>query len=211
MIELPVPDNLQLRKEPKQKRTHALLEQILVCTATLVREQGYQSVNTNSIAQKAGIDVKSLYEFFPNKEAILYRLADQWLLALRRKCQSFDAPEHLDKPWREFFLHVHQSVITESSYADNFISLHGLWDLLPPFSRLDEFHQQFLMKFYLRHFKRFGCKAPLARQKAICTFLLALEDGIGANLVGLSAAQHKSLWALQYDTQCFHLQQILPE
>lgn len=210
MITLPVPSHLQLRKEPKQKRTQALLANILDTTANLVREQGYQAVNTNLIAERAQIDIKSLYEFFPNKESILYKLADDWLLGLREKCVSFEQECFQDLSWRDYFAMIHQNVTTDASYSAHFISLHGLWDLLPDFSRLDEFHQKFVTQFYLRQLKRLGCVAPIKQQKTLCLFMLALEDGIGANLVELSTTQRKALWQMQFETLCFHLEKIMP-
>lgn len=209
MSTLATPAHLQLRKQPKQKRTQALLETIMASTAALVQNNGYQAVNTNAIAQHAGIDIKSLYEFFPNKEAILYRIADQWLASLRDICLKYNDPSYFELNWQDYFATVDHAVKHDNNYTKNYISLRGLWDLLPEFAVLDQFHRNFLIGFYKTHFKRFGAKLSDAELHNLCLFLLALEDGIGSLLDEISSEQFNALWKLQVDTFIFHAQKIL--
>lgn len=209
-MEFATPEHLALRKHPKQARTRALLDKVVASTAALVQEQGYHAVNTNSIAKHADIDVKSLYEFFPNKEAILYRMADEWLLSIRKICLTFEDESYAALTWPEFFRKLNAAVKQDLMYSDKFISLNGLWDLLPEFSKLDRFHQKFIRQFYLKHFKRFGCSAPLKQQTTVCMFLMAIEDGVGSMLEYLKPAEREALWEMQTQTALFHLDKILP-
>ncbi|MGK0445375.1 MAG: AcrR family transcriptional regulator [Bermanella sp.] len=209
-MELATPEHLALRKQPKQARTRALLDKVVASTAALVQAQGYHAVNTNSIAKHAEIDVKSLYEFFPNKEAILYRMADEWLLSIRNICLKYEDETYAALPWPAFFQQLNDAIKQDLMYSDKFISLNGLWDLLPEFSKLDTFHQDFIRQFYLKHFKRFGCTAPLKQQKTVCTFLMAVEDGVGSMLEYLKPAERDALWQMQTETALFHLEKILP-
>lgn len=208
-IEFSVPEHLKLRKQPKQKRTKALLEKVMASTAILVQEQGYQAVNTNAIAQYAGVDIKSLYEFFPNKEAILYRMADQWLLSLRQMCLQFEQEEYLVMPWREYFDLISETLRKDHSYTDNYRSLQELWVLLPEFDQLDQLHQKFMIQFFIRQFRRFGAATSDKELTALSLFFLALEDGIGATFGDISSEQLEALWQLRCDTIVFHLEKIL--
>ena len=61
------PDEFQMRREPRQQRTLDIIRKIELATLTLLREGGVTQLNTNAIAERSGVDIKSLYRFFPNK------------------------------------------------------------------------------------------------------------------------------------------------
>jgi AcrR family transcriptional regulator len=67
------------RKEPKQARSAALVGAILDAAAQVLAREGAQRFTTARVAEKAGVSVGSLYQYFPNKAAILFRLqSDEW-------------------------------------------------------------------------------------------------------------------------------------
>ncbi|MGH8530333.1 MAG: TetR/AcrR family transcriptional regulator [Nevskiales bacterium] len=68
---------LKPRKAPRQNRAQETVEAILQATAQLLDEVGYASLSTNHVAQKAGVSIGSLYQYFPNKEAICAALAER--------------------------------------------------------------------------------------------------------------------------------------
>jgi AcrR family transcriptional regulator len=65
---------LELRHAPRQSRSKATFEQILDATAELLELKGLEAINTNAIARAAGINVATLYQYFPNKQAVLLAL-----------------------------------------------------------------------------------------------------------------------------------------
>ncbi len=67
------PENI-LKKQPKQARSAATFEAILEATSRVLVAQGRARVSTNRVAQVAGVSVGSLYQYFPNKEALLAEL-----------------------------------------------------------------------------------------------------------------------------------------
>lgn len=64
-----------IRKSPKQSRSKLTVDAILTATAHILTEEGYEATNTNRIAELAGISIGSLYQYFPNKEALITSLA----------------------------------------------------------------------------------------------------------------------------------------
>ena len=58
------------RKSPRQSRSRATVDAILVAAAHLLRTLGRERTTTNRIAKVAGVSVGSVYQYFPNKEAI---------------------------------------------------------------------------------------------------------------------------------------------
>ena len=51
------------------------MEQIIQAATQIFTERGYAGATTNHIAERAGVSIGSLYQYFPNKEAILVTLA----------------------------------------------------------------------------------------------------------------------------------------
>jgi AcrR family transcriptional regulator len=67
---------LRPRKEPRQRRAAETRARILDAARAVVEEHGYAHGTTNRIAAAAGLSVGSLYQYFPNKDAILVELVD---------------------------------------------------------------------------------------------------------------------------------------
>lgn len=62
------------RKSATQKRSQAMVETLLDATARVLTREGYDRASTNRIATTAGVSVGSLYQYFPNKEALVAAL-----------------------------------------------------------------------------------------------------------------------------------------
>jgi AcrR family transcriptional regulator len=67
------------RKQPKQARSTDLVAAILDAAVQVLAKQGAQRFTTARVAEKAGVSIGSLYQYFPNKAAILFQLqSDEW-------------------------------------------------------------------------------------------------------------------------------------
>ncbi|HTY92660.1 MAG TPA: TetR family transcriptional regulator [Steroidobacteraceae bacterium] len=67
------------RKQPRQARSTRLVGDILEAAARVLVRGGAHRFTTARVAEAAGISVGSLYQYFPNKESILFRLqAQEW-------------------------------------------------------------------------------------------------------------------------------------
>lgn len=80
------------RRVPKQARSIRRYNHILDTAARLFEEKGVDQVSTNHIAAEAEVSIGSLYQFFPNKEAILEGLVARYM-------QDFEAvfPQEIDR------------------------------------------------------------------------------------------------------------------
>ncbi len=74
--------DLEARRAPVQERSKERVAKILGAAAALLDAGGLDAVTTNAIAREAGVPVGTLYQFFPNREAVLLALAEQSLDAL---------------------------------------------------------------------------------------------------------------------------------
>ena len=66
------------RKLPAQERSKATYEAILKATAQVLAAEGVDRVNTNRVAEVAGVSIGSLYQYFPNKESMMQALIDSY-------------------------------------------------------------------------------------------------------------------------------------
>lgn len=66
-----------LRRQPMQQRSTKRVERMLEACAVLIDEVGYDGVTTTLIADRAGVAVGSLYQFFPDKRAVVQALTIQ--------------------------------------------------------------------------------------------------------------------------------------
>lgn len=67
------------RKEPQQSRSTELVSAILQAAVQVLAQEGVTRFTTARVAEKAGVSVGSVYQYFPNKAAILFRLqTDEW-------------------------------------------------------------------------------------------------------------------------------------
>ncbi|WVT72124.1 TetR/AcrR family transcriptional regulator [Sinorhizobium chiapasense] len=78
-------DDTALRRTPSQKRSRERVEHILTCTSTLIAEKGSDAMRMSEVAEKAGISIGSLYQYFPDKAAIVRTLAERYN-AYSREC-----------------------------------------------------------------------------------------------------------------------------
>jgi AcrR family transcriptional regulator len=70
---------ISARKSPRQVRSTRLVSDILEAAVRVLAREGARRFTTARVADEAGVSVGSLYQYFPNKEAILFRLqTDEW-------------------------------------------------------------------------------------------------------------------------------------
>lgn len=62
------------RKQPVQARARASFAAVLEAAARILVADGPGALNTNAVAERAGVSVGTLYQYFPSKEAILAEL-----------------------------------------------------------------------------------------------------------------------------------------
>jgi AcrR family transcriptional regulator len=97
------------RKHPRQSRSQTLVDAILQAAIRVLTREGARRFTTIRVADEAGISVGSLYQYFPNKEAILFKLqTDEWsatgrLLEAIMADTKMPALERLKKLVRVFF------------------------------------------------------------------------------------------------------------
>ncbi|WP_332644649.1 TetR/AcrR family transcriptional regulator [Aeromicrobium sp.] len=86
-----------LRKTPRQERSRAMVERIIAAGQTVLLRDGYEKASTNRVADEADISPGSLYQYFPDKEAILAAVIDRYAAEFSTQLTAVLA-DRLDEP-----------------------------------------------------------------------------------------------------------------
>lgn len=94
------PVELQARRSPLQERAKQTVRKILDATAELLDEEGHESLTTDRVAERSGVNIATLYHYFPNKLALLHALAQQFA---EQQQQQLDAiyRRRAETDWRD--------------------------------------------------------------------------------------------------------------
>jgi AcrR family transcriptional regulator len=115
--------DLAPRKAPRQARAKRTVERILEATAELLDEIGFDRLTTNLVAERAGVNIGSLYSYFPNKYALLntlaLRLSDRQTERIRQYLRDVDPAT----PWREVSDGVVDVMVEASREMPGFVPL----------------------------------------------------------------------------------------
>lgn len=65
------------RRAPQRRTGRAIVDALLDAAATLLATEGLAGMTTNAVATRAGVSVGSLYQYFPNKQALVAAVADR--------------------------------------------------------------------------------------------------------------------------------------
>jgi AcrR family transcriptional regulator len=109
-----VEGRLQLRKKPQQERSIQRLEAIQEAAIELFLEKGVADTTMSEIAQRAGISIGSLYQFFPQKAAIIKALHDRF-------------SDRLEGFLRQIFVGVETLDAAGERAAESLIELHAMF------------------------------------------------------------------------------------
>lgn len=110
----------------RQARGERRIAQLLAAAAGVFCRTGYAAASTNAIAREAGVSPGTLYQFFPNKEAIAVELGGQLLQRAHEAHGQAFLPENLDRPLPELLDAVLDPVIAFNCENPAFWALmHG--------------------------------------------------------------------------------------
>lgn len=86
--------SLTPRKRPRQARAVVTLDAIFEATLQLLLREGMHRLTTTRVAERAGVSVGTMYQYFPNKQALIHALNERYLGALAGRIEATCRAQH---------------------------------------------------------------------------------------------------------------------
>lgn len=109
------------------------MDAILTAATQILGNVGFDGASTNRIAEKAGVSIGSLYQYFPSKEALAGALIDKYVQWHADKFESF-LIEMRGRPAREMVQKISEKTV--EMYLGNRKLLHVMGMLIPKIERI---------------------------------------------------------------------------
>ena len=91
----------QARRRPTQRRARQTVEAVLDAVVRILKREGAGAITTNRIAEVAGVSIGSVYQYFPDKEAIFAALHERHVQEIDRMVHTV-LVEHAASSLEEF-------------------------------------------------------------------------------------------------------------
>jgi AcrR family transcriptional regulator len=178
---------ISLRKKPSQDRSSRLVADILEGAVRVLAEAGAHRFTTARVAERAGVSVGSLYQYFPNKEAILFRLqTEEWVrtsnqLAEILSDRKYSPAQRVRKAMRYFF----QTECEEAAFRQALEDAAPLYRDAPEAKQLQTKSRRLILTFL-----REALPSISARKRALAADVLLMTVGAAGEQI---SAESKSL------------------
>ena len=113
-----------MRREPKQARSKERVKRIMDVAEQMFIEEGYEVTTTNAIADRAEVPIGTLYQFFDDKRAILYALAERYLSLFRQQFEKLDNKNSIQLPLTEY---IDQIIDTIVKFFQDYPGYHAIF------------------------------------------------------------------------------------
>jgi AcrR family transcriptional regulator len=169
--------DIQPKKTPTQQRSRQRVADILQATRSTLRKQGVTSLTTTRVAEEAGIPVSSLYQYFPNKTALLVAVYSAYLNDLRTLLEQFERePRPPRDQWRDNLLGMLQRMARQEQRDAIDIELVKAVSLYPELRELDRKHANRVAEQMVRYFLDLGSSWPRKRLKRLMLFTYEINN-----------------------------------
>lgn len=171
---------LSPRKKPSQTRSQNMVEGILDATRSLLRKSGAAGVSqitTNHIAREANISVGSLYQYFPNKEAILFELYKEILGQIYPVLEKFKTEPYLSLPKEEFFDRFNRAMKDAEADVQVVFEMHNAVKIYPALAETDRRHAELIAMEIAGFMKHFGSTWSLDRLQRLALHAYYINYG----------------------------------
>lgn len=93
-MDVAAPGHLSARKKPRQARSAVTVDAIFEATIQVLLAEGVHRLTTTRVAERAGVSVGTMYQYFPHKQALLYALNELYLDRLADRVEDVCLRHH---------------------------------------------------------------------------------------------------------------------
>jgi AcrR family transcriptional regulator len=148
-----------MRKQPKQLRSRLLVQKLTDATAQVIIERGLEFTTTNHIAEAAGVDIASLYQYFTDKDDLITALLEDIMDKILKQVMDYIASIDLQEVDPDTLIRTvltmgitalrTNPVITHlAAYKNTRAPSRGI-------GRLEHYAQQLATVYFRQHFRRY--------------------------------------------------------
>ncbi|ETN92350.1 division inhibitor protein [Gammaproteobacteria bacterium MOLA455] len=191
------------RNAPVQKRALERRAKILEVTAVLLEEVGQDDLTTILVAKRAEMSVGTLYHYFPNKYAILYALAEQWLGEIDTVLQELEAERLETMSLKKFVDKAVERMLQAYTNQRGLLPLVQAMFGVPELKDLDTAHDELIITAMARMFARLEVAERPAELSRLGRGFLEINHALLLVVVNQSKADSlKTLNDLKYVSLC---------
>ncbi|MDB4261019.1 TetR/AcrR family transcriptional regulator [Porticoccaceae bacterium] len=191
------------RNAPIQKRALERRAKILEVTAELLEEVGQDDLTTILVAKRAEMSVGTLYHYFPNKYAILYALAEQWLGEIDTVLQELEAERLETMSLKKFVDKAVERMLLAYTHQRGLLPLVQAMFGVPELKDLDTAHDELIITSMARMFARLEVAERPAELSRLGRGFLEINHALLLVVVNQSKADSlKTLNDLKYVSLC---------
>ncbi len=163
-----------LRVEPQQARARETVEQLLACAVRILASEGGDALTTSALAEAADVRVRTVYRYFPNRQAVLAAVAER--LAAEQESVLGDFPRIADPgtPWDRAVKETVEEFVAAASVQPAQAAVRAAMRTAPELRSIDEALDARVADRLAAALRRRGARAPRARlDLAAATFVAA--------------------------------------
>lgn len=191
------------RNAPIQKRALERRAKILEVTAELLEEVGQDDLTTILVAKRAEMSVGTLYHYFPNKYAILYALAEQWLGEIDKVLQELEGERIESLSLKKFVDKTVERMLLAYTNQRGLLPLVQAMFGVPELKDLDNAHDELIISAMARMFARLEVAERPAELTRLGRGFLEINHALLLVVVNQNKADSlKTLNDLKYVSLC---------
>lgn len=180
-----------VRRVPSQARSQERLERIEDAAAAVFSELGFDAATMEGIAARADTSIGSVYQFFPNKRALLYAIAIRYAERVQRLFDELTARE-LDADWQSFLDRVIDALADFHRREPGFRALVRNWSSQEFLAQDEASTREFTQRTSQLLAARFP-SVPAAKRQLIATVLV---ETVSAMLIATQRHDEKTSRAM---------------
>lgn len=185
----PVQPGLEQRARPEQERARKTLEHLLETAAVLLDEVGVAAFNTNLLAARAGVGIRTVYRYYPNKLSILAALTERIAGEWRWMDGGFERLADPVWDWRAAWSDLLDGFMRAAERRPGWAAVISALRVVPELRPLARQHVDLVAESVAQSLRRRGVQAPereLGRRAHLVT-------EVGGQLTDLSVAREGAM------------------
>ncbi len=181
---------IEVRKVPKQARAKRKVAHIIDVASSVLVDEGWKHFSTNRVAKAAEVNIASLYQYFPNKEALVYAINRKMLDEVLLQMHEYET--RLDQ---FSYATLHHTIVSDLQNDERHIRLvreldHALFEN-PDLQAMEKDHEEGIAQFYRRVLSHYGSNWPEPRLLNTGRLLYQMLNYGLYDMVDLSAADRE--------------------